>query len=184
MLTIIEDQKLIAESYARFKARFDEYHGERLKASVGSRRGSNLSDVVWLGGGDIWCRFDEIGWNAFGVERPAPKKSNSIVCELNFPEYGIYRAQGGAFAKDEKGKIHVIHRGKIGGSRKGVTKEGFMSSYDGEIVTVSDGGRETSVIRIAALDSTSFLEEFSRFIRAVARYKEEAVNKGKSIGGQ
>jgi hypothetical protein len=57
-------------------------------------------------------------WNAFGVGRPSRDAHVFSTCEINFPLQGLDRRIGGAFARDEAGKIFVVHRGKIGGGKR------------------------------------------------------------------
>ena len=157
MLKVLEDQKRIMEQYKKFRARLDACRGKTITISVGNHGGSSIDNVVWFEEHDMWYSPGSIWWNGFGVGKP--KKSAATVCQINFPEWGISRYQGGAFAEGDDGRVFIIHRGKIGGSRKGIGKKGFMKSYRGEFATVADGGRETVVIPVTSAESKSFLQE-------------------------
>jgi hypothetical protein len=160
------------EEYKKFKAKLDACRGETVKITVGNQKGSSIDNVVWFEEHDMWYSPGDIWWNGFGVGKP--KKSAATVCQINFPEWGIDRNSGGAFAEDDDGRVFVVHRGKIGGGRKGVGKTGFMKSYKGEFAEVTDGNRVTRVIPVTSTDCKSFLRELSHFVREVARYKDEA----------
>jgi 5-methylcytosine-specific restriction protein A len=72
----------------------------------------------------IWLACDVIGksryWNAFGTRNPKQNKMVPIGCEINFPLFGIDRRVSGGVAEDETGRLSLVHRGRIGGGRKGI----------------------------------------------------------------
>ncbi len=45
----------------------------------------------------------------------------------------------GALAKDESGRLHVLHNGKIGGAKKGVGKALFEAKWKGGWRAAGDG---------------------------------------------
>lgn len=74
-------------------------------------------------------------------------------------------------ARDEAGKLHLLHRGKIGGGRTGISKKLFWDRYQGETRMVRDGGRETEMALVGALDTPDFVEAVAAFIYEVDRIK-------------
>ena len=111
-------------------------------------------------------------WNAFGTIKPKDDKSLNIVCEINFPLADINRRIAGAFAEDETGKTVIIHRGKIGGGRKGIGKSLFFENFRGEFITVIDGDKNTEVALVADLNSEDMIYQISDFVTEVGRIKE------------
>jgi hypothetical protein len=66
----------------------------------------------WIASQNIWAvlrRGDNRYWNAFGEGEPHPSKSNSIICEINFPYEGVKADIAGALARDESGRVFVLH---------------------------------------------------------------------------
>lgn len=102
--------------------------------------------LYWISALGMWYmyRFVERSrhWNGFGIGEPDRSKSNTIVCEINFPPEGIDRRIGAAFARDPLGNYYVVHRGKLGGN---YSKKFFEDNYSGEWTDVVDGGRETGL---------------------------------------
>jgi len=80
-------------------------------------------------------------WNAFGTTKPAPDQNHTITCEINFPPSGIQRQVAGALAKDERGYLHIVHRGGIGGGRKGIGQSSFFRRFQRDKVVVLNGSR-------------------------------------------
>ena len=113
-------------------------------------------------------------WNGFGVGRPESGDNVAITCEINFPLYGIDRRTGGAFAQDRSGRTFVVHRGKLGGGRKGIGKSLFENRYRGVWKVMDDDGEETTVAVIGVLQSPRFARQIAQFVRKIARIKEAA----------
>lgn len=137
--------------------------------------GSYEGKVSWASKLDIWIFSQTISgsryWNAFGIGKPSKGSNVSIICEINFPLSSIDRRIGGAFAKDNSGSIFIVHRGKIGGGRKGIGKSLFEDNYRGEWTVVEDDGVENTVALISALNSSRFVRQVSQFIHEVNRIK-------------
>jgi hypothetical protein len=113
-------------------------------------------------------------WNGFGIGRPEGGAAIAITCEINFPFYGVDRRTGGAFAQDRAGRLFVVHRGKLGGGRKGIGKSLFENHYRGVWEVMDDGGEETPVAVIGILQSPRFARQIAGFVRKIARIKETA----------
>ncbi|QHN08080.1 DUF3578 domain-containing protein [Methanothermobacter sp. THM-2] len=129
--------------------------------------------LYWISALGMWYmyRFVERSrhWNGFGIGEPDRSKSNTIVCEINFPPKGIDRRIGAAFARDPLGNYYVVHRGKLGGN---YSKKFFEDMYSGEWTTVADGNRESSVVVIGPLDET-LPENIRDFVYEVKRIKTD-----------
>ena len=119
-------------------------------------------------------------WNAFGLGKR--KDGNQIiVVEINPVLEGVTRQVAGLFAKDEStGDIFLLHRGKIGGGRKGIGKEAFENWYRGKWAEVYDENKnkEESIL-ISSINSPNFITKLTLFVQEVAKFKEE-VSSGKN----
>jgi len=174
MLRIIGDREELDSCYKIFKAKLLEAGGKKASVKVGSRKGSEIREVVWVEGHDFWYSLGGRSWNAFGAGRYKLTGSNSITCEINFCEEGISRRFGGAFGIDCDGRKFLIHRGRLGGGRANVGRHGFLDSFTGRPVEAIDNDCRNVVIPVASFDSMNFLPQLSFFIHEVARFKKEA----------
>ncbi|NLN59362.1 MAG: hypothetical protein GX147_01385 [Deltaproteobacteria bacterium] len=116
---------------------------------------------------------DDRFFHAFGSGKPKPGGLLAASCEINFPTGGIDRRTGGAFARDHRGQVFVVHRGRIGGGRKGIGKSLFDTHYRGVWAMMDDGGQETVVAVIGLLKSDRFPRHLAHFVYKVERIKNE-----------
>ena len=154
-----------------------------LKCPVGHQGHSSTLKVFWSNRLGFWFgaynhknkpipKF----WNAFGLQEPNSKKTLSIDCEINIPFNGIQRNIGAAFAEDGRGNVSIIHRGIIGGGRKGVGKIAFFNHYKGKRIIVNDGDRDSEVALVAIMNSSTWVKQIANFVYEVARIKNEIVH--------
>ena len=124
--------------------------GMRSKPSTGLRISG-----IWFG----WSLIENSRyWNAFGTRSPKQSKEVPICSEMNFPLSRIDRRISGAVAEDERGGLFIVHRGQIGGGRKGIGAELFWNRFDGSPSTVVDGDRDTEMVVVGALNSPKLLQ--------------------------
>lgn len=118
-------------------------------------------------------------WNAFGAEPPALGRSNNITVEVNVAFDEVYPMLAGLFAADDKtGNIVLLHRGGVGGGRKGIGKAAFLEWYSKKAIQPmvefhdpSHEGKEDWAILVADLESRQFLTQLETFVDAVYRFK-------------
>jgi hypothetical protein len=113
-------------------------------------------------------------WTAYGFGVPGPRFTASIITEINPPREGIERRIAGAFATDSTGAIYLLHRGKIGGGRKGISKSDFLPFYrraGGVLERVLDGNRISYMIVIGALSDEKLPAHIAAFVHTVASFK-------------
>jgi len=79
----------------------------------------------------------------------------------------IDRKTGGAFAEDHWGNVFVIHRGKIGGGKKGVGKSLFEQNYRGVWSLMEDGNSISEVAVIGNLKSGRFAPQAAQFVKKI-----------------
>ena len=174
MLKIVDDKQTIADAQKKFEKSFKSFGGETINTTLNSRGGNYDAEVLWFDKPGFWVCFAEIGnryWNAFGTLSPEGERNVHITCEINFPKSGIGRKIGGAFVKDASEKLYMVHRGNMGGGKKGIGKRLFLNNYRGDFEIVQDGEQETELPLIGALDSGKFIEQIHDFIREVERIK-------------
>ena len=178
MLKVVENEPAIRRHRRQFIRSLKLLTDEVIPVELGHPGASIRAKVAWSERLGIWFFSRKIAdrryWHAFGVGRPESGSHISITCEINFPLCGIDRRTGGAFAEDSAGRIFVVHRGKLGGGKKGVGKGLFENRYRGVWEVMDDGGEETSIAIIGVLNSPRFARQIAQFVRKIARIKETA----------
>jgi 5-methylcytosine-specific restriction protein B len=142
-------------------------------ATLMTKGGRQPATVVWMRDAGLWFgreRLDTRFWNAFGLDDPF-EVSRAPILEINPPFSGLNRRMGGVFLRDEAGRIHLAHRGSVGGGRKGVGGSAFLDWFEGELSTV--GGDRMVVV--GALDDPRLAEKIADYVRIVQRFKNEVV---------
>jgi len=178
MLKIIQDEAAIRKYQRQFIRSFKPFVDEKITVHLGHPGASTEAKVLWSSRLGIWLYpgKTEEGryWNAFGIGKPKIRAHIPITCEINFPMSGIDRRIGGALAKDRKGRIFVVHRGRIGGGKKGIGKSLFADHYRGVWEIMEDGEEETTVALIGALNSPRLVRQVAQYIYKIDRIKETA----------
>ncbi|MHB8136777.1 MAG: hypothetical protein ACYDGO_00140 [Smithellaceae bacterium] len=178
MLKVIEDEKLIARYARQFAGSFKPFMDEKIKVKLGHQGASYGAKVLWSKRLGIWifsqATKDVRYWNAFGLGKPQASGHLPITAEINFPRAGIDRKTGAAFARDACDRLYVIHRGKIGGGKKGIGKSLFEENYRGNWAWMEDGDLLTEVAVIGALQSPRFALQAAQFVRKIEKLKSAA----------
>jgi hypothetical protein len=179
MLKVITDQLAIKRHTRQFIRKFKPFIDEPIKVKLGHQGASFSAKVSFSKKLGIWTFSHAIEnvryWNAFGIGKPQPGALLSITSEINFPWSGIDRKTGAAFAEDSWGNIFVIHRGKIGGGKKGVGKYLFEQNYRGVWSYMEDGDCVTQVAVIGVLKSTRLALQTAQFVKKIEMLKSAAV---------
>jgi hypothetical protein len=178
MLKVIEDEKLIARYARQFTGAFRPFMDEKIRVKLGHQGASFSARASWSKKLGIWIYSRSAKhvryWNAFGLGKPQASGHLPITAEINFPRAGIDRKTGGAFARDAWNRIYVIHRGKIGGGKKGIGKTLFEENYRGNWTWMEDGDSLAEVAVIGALHSPRFALQVSQFVRKIEKLKSAA----------
>jgi hypothetical protein len=178
MLKVISDQPAIKKYAGQFAKKFKPFIDEEIKVKLGHQGAGFPAKVLWSKSLGIWKFSQTIKevryWNAFGVGRPGASSVLSIASEINFPWTQIDRKTGGAFAEDAWGNIFVIHRGKIGGGKKGVGKSLFEHNYRGVWTFMEDGDSLSQVAVIGDLKSSRFALQIAQFVKKIEILKSTA----------
>ncbi len=178
MLKVIADQKAIHKYAGQFNKKFTPFVDEGIKVKLGHQGASFPAKILWSKKLGIW-KFsktvkDVRYWNAFGIGKPGASGVLSIASEINFPWSQIDRKTGGAFAEDHWGNVFVIHRGKIGGGKKGVGKSLFEHNYRGIWSLMEDGDSISEVAVIGNLKSERFALQAAQFVKKIEIMKLSA----------
>jgi hypothetical protein len=180
MLIILEDEAAIRRGQRLFAKSLKPFVDEKITVKLGHPGASFRAGVSWSERLGIWFFSRKMSeqryWNVFGIGRPAKGTDISITCEINFPVRSIDRKTGGAMARDGAGRLFVVHRGRIGGGRKGIGKTFFENRYRGVWAQVEDGGEETTVALVGAPGSPHFARQVSQFVRKIDRIKTAAAS--------
>ena len=178
MLKVIEEQQAIKKYAGQFNKKFKPFIDEEIKVKLGHQGAGFPAKVLWSKSLGIWKFSRAIKevryWNAFGVGKPGASSVLSIASEINFPWTQIDRKTGGAFAEDACGNIFVIHRGKIGGGKKGIGKSLFEHNYRGVWSFMEDGDSICQVAVIGALNSPRFALQAAQFVKKIEILKSSA----------
>lgn len=182
MLTVLETRNENAQAQRKIEKAFKRFADKTEKLSIGWQGGSLQTPVSWSDELKIWWAFldDRDGikryWRAFGTVEPRWRTAAShyIPCEINSPFKGTSRRVAGAFARDEWGELFLVHRGNIGGGRKGIGKSLFIDHTQSERCIIADARGQVDVSLVGALSSERFCEQVAEFVRDVARIKAYA----------
>ena len=162
--------------------------GTAIEARVGYRGGLVDADVIWYRAVQMWSllRTDQTEgrfWCCFGIDDPRKVASLDIAVEINPRHEGTDLMVGGAFAKDERGAVHLCHNGKMGGGRKGVGKSAFFRHYygSGGLEKMLYNDRLVDVVDLGPITSPRLRRRVARFAHEVARIKEVCAEE--QVGG-
>lgn len=178
MLKVVADQAAIKKYAGQFNKKFKPFADEEIKVKLGHQGAGFPAKVIWSDTLGIWKYSKTIKevryWNAFGIGKPGSAGVLSIASEINFPWEQIDRKTGGAFAEDHWGNVFVIHRGKIGGGKKGIGKSLFEDNYRGVWSFMEDGDGVSEVAVIGNLKSERFALQAAQFVRKIEMMKLSA----------
>jgi hypothetical protein len=178
MLKVVDDEQLIAKYARQFAKSFKPFMDEKIKVRLGHQGASFGAKVSWSKKLGIWifsqATKDVRYWNVFGIGKPQASGHLPITAEINFPWAGIDRKTGAAFAQDAWNRIYVIHRGKIGGGKKGIGKSLFEEKYRGIWAWMEDGDSLTQAAVIGALHSSRFALQTAQFVGKIEKLKSTA----------
>lgn len=178
LLKVVDDQDLIRKYAKAFTKSFRPFTDESIKVKLGHQGASFTAKVAWSKKLGLWM-FSQATkevryWNVFGLGKPHADGHLPIIAEINFPWAGIDRKTGAAFARDAWNRIFVIHRGKIGGGKKGIGKSLFEEYYRGVWAWMDDGDALSQVAVVGALGSSRFALQVAQFVTKIERLKSTA----------
>jgi len=178
MLKVITDEAAIKRCQGRFVRGLRQFASDRIPVRLGHPGASERIRVYWSERLGIWFFSRKIAgsryWNGFGTGRPEAGASVAVTCEINFPLGGYDRRVGGVLARNRQGRLFVVHRGRLGGGRKGIGKSLFDSNFRGAWEIMDDNGDETPVAIVAVLQSPRLARQIASFVHKIERIKDVA----------
>jgi hypothetical protein len=142
----------------------------------------NFVDIDLYGHGDgrLYFGAREIDegrkyWNSFGIF-DRTRSGQRIAVEIN-----IRLDDGqteGFFAKDEIERLYLMHSGRPGGGKRGVSRKNFLKWLKPELLPVfQTAGPTRAGILIGQLDAPNIPDRIEHFVRQVRSFKD-AVDAG------
>ena len=110
-------------------------------------------------------------WNAFGFGNSPETLTQDYFIEINYPIEGINKRVAAIWAQDEAGKIFLLHSGKMGGGKKGFTKEFFINHFKGTYTLVNLGDEIKEYVLIGSLQDELFSYQIAGYVKEVFRIK-------------
>jgi len=172
--------RLIDDNIVRFQEQFEQHIQanctEVIKGQLAHLGRRFDAWLYWFSDPGLWVSFrrPKRYRNAYGFSKPKGTSPVGIDFEINFPLVGINRRIAGALAQDEAGKIYMVHRGKLGGARPGLTKENvlgyFRKHHPQRIVELEEPAGLLTVILVGPL--LGGLDEVAEFGRAVLQIEQ------------
>lgn len=168
MLIAITDQTTIDELYLEFNQTLIElFPIHRPELVIGHRGGATGAEAYGTDEGDFWTCASTVDWNPFGIGA-----NPSMVVQVNFSTGSTTRKSIGVFAEDDNGQIVVMHRGNIGGGRKGIGKKLLMSNTHSPCEWVQAENQEIEMLVVGQLRSPLFGAQLKHFVAEVQRVKQ------------
>ena len=176
MLTTIVERGHSARAFREMKRALRE-RGRRYRRIVGWKGGQDKVEVIWMKDEGIWSCLKSIEkryWCSFGLENPKHLSHMNIAVEINPLLEGVSLKNGGMFAVDEAGDVHLCHTGAIRGGGEGVGTTAFWERYWGNSETVHIPIRKKSipVVDLGPVTSKMLPSRIALFTQEVARIKK------------
>ncbi len=193
MLTVIEGLGENRQAQTNFARIFQTKASRSDNLFIGWQGGSRQVQIYWSDELKIWWSFrdnqDGVNkyWRAFGTNEPhwTGSYSHTIQSEINSPFKGMSRRVAAGFVKDEEGRIFLVHRGNIGGGKKGVGKLLFFEHTHSRPCIVRDSAGDTDAVLVGELYSPRFCWQVAEFVHDIERIKKlTSVPRISSIGNQ
>jgi hypothetical protein len=182
-MKILENKVDIEAAQKQLETVLQSLKPEDIPVQIGYKGGNVRGKASYLKEHGIWFHFGgaiegdggrKRYWNVFGLDKPKEHSNVSIIVEINPPVEGIDRRDSGAFAKDDKGNIFLLQRGRIGGGKERIGKKLFSEKYDGEWAEVEDGDEKSELAVIGNISSDDFVGKLSDFVKSVDNIKRNA----------
>jgi 5-methylcytosine-specific restriction endonuclease McrA len=115
--------------------------------------------------------------NVFGLGEPNWEKGNDMNCQINLPYSKPNLCVGGTLAVNFKGEMYIAHSGRMGGSRKGISMDGFRKLFPKKTMwkTITDGKKTKDYVLISAINDKKFLSKLEYFILEYHKIKEKLI---------
>jgi len=183
MLSVVTAKAEIKKCQNRFVKNIKNHLKNKKKMVVGFHGGSLENDIyfnkeLWFSGQTITDVGVPRYWNAFGLQINQ-NTAQSIVVEINPQIEGKNKSVAGLFGRDDKtGEYFLLHRGKVGGGRKGIGKSAFRDWHRGDWLEVECEDSSEEAILLGNIESPQLIKNITKFTQEVDKFKKE-VSSGK-----
>ena len=182
MWEFVTDARVIHRAQQQLARAFGGAADDRVRCFAGYQGGNHPVTALWSNKLQIWFgsrqeryKVGRIYWNAFGANgKPHPGENKTITCEINLGYTGRTERLAGAIAADERGRLHLMHTGRIGGGRRGIGRTLFQRHFRGEFVEVAQGVRISQLALAGDFNSPRLAYQVAHFVREVQRIKQLA----------
>lgn len=175
MLKTITDEKAVRRCQRLLLDSLKNGKRELIKVSLGHQGASIKAKVNYRPDIDLWFisrkSADGRVWNAFGCGRPPAGTARKITCEINFPAGCQDGKTGGIVAEDGRGDVYLLHRGRIGGGKKGIGLNFFRRFFRGVWTTVNDGDTLVPALVVGRFKSSLLARQVALFVTKVELLK-------------
>ena len=183
MYVAIQEPKRIEAAQKKLVTRLNKALPARPETFTIGHQGDNFEVDDLRSNGIIWFahhvdRKSKVkrNWNGFGIaSQLVLKGSNKIVTEANVALDGKSQRVAGLFAEDDDtGNIVLLHRGKVGGSKKGIGMTAFLTWYKGpeaSFIYAAKPNKQERALVVADLDSADIAKQVGEFVTEVFRFK-------------
>ncbi len=149
---------------------------------VGWPGGHARLDIFWHPTEAVWGTFQRTPpgatnrktpcfWICFGTQSPEKVASLDIAVETNPPHQGVDARLGGAFAIDDAGHVYLLHSGRVGGGKRGVSPARFLETCT-DLNTAFVPERNSTMIVISRISAPDLTGAIGRYVHRVAEFKE------------
>lgn len=165
--------------------------GRPKKLSYSTAGGSGEASVYHYSDGDFWWSGDRLSkshkfYNLFGIA-PDYERTNSIRVQINYQKEFYDFKEAAYWAKDNSGRVFLLHSGKMGGGIKGITIENIDKYYSRKKVVAFNNSNQKECFIVCEINSprafsqvVSFIKEIDRIKCLLAELKSAELNKGNS----
>ncbi len=177
MLRIVKSVKETKECQRILESVLNEQLSSEGEFKIGFPGGSR--DILVKYNSSVWFASREITegsprfWNVFGLATDLKQgKSNSIVVEINIPTTGINRRVSGMFAiEDETKSVFLLHRGRVGGGRKGIGKNAFVNWQSHKFVEIQNDSEVEQALVVGSISNDDFVNHLEGFVKSISEFK-------------
>lgn len=152
-------------------------NGKKMDLYFATRGGEGHEIAYYNENQDLWWCNGSNGsstthYNLFGVD-PDFDSYNPILLQINYQKEFKSFHDAAFWATDSKGRVYLMHNGKMGGGVRGFTYENIDYLFNGTRKTVIWKGKDFESYVVCELTSTNAYYQVVNFIMEVQKVKNE-----------
>lgn len=184
-LEIITSREQIAELHGKFRDLIIKNStGKKLKITLTTP--SRVFDVnaYYNSKNKIFWSDDRLSktgkfYNLIGLN-PDFEKTNSMLLQINYQHEFVSFIEGACWGKDMRGRIYLLHNGKMGGGIVGIGKTSVHRIFAGQKASVVYKNKIKDCMVVCEINSRNAYTHFVRFINEIQKTK--SILKGEATG--